>query len=79
MTWMRSVDAPRCDLVGHMTADHDVSGRGLQAAIAQNGDKSKNRTFEERYAQFDGDFGIDVLQPIDQMSAATQGHVHCDN
>ena len=67
------VQIERVQLVGHLRADHDVGGGRAQRPIAQVRYRLAEPTFKDRGAELDGDFGIEVLQPVDEVGTAAFG------
>jgi hypothetical protein len=62
----------------HALANHDVAGSEFQAAIPQAHDETADWTAQERDTEFDSNFRIHILQPIDKRRPPSPGDVHRD-
>jgi len=75
-------DTPRRNATGDKPCNHglsydDVHGGRFKRPVPQVTNAGGERAFQKWYAQFDRNFGIDVLQPVNQMGASTLGGAHC--
>ena len=71
--------AKRCDHFTHAFPNNDISGGCPQSPVAQIGKATPDWATYDRNTKLGGNFGINVLQPIDQMRAAAFCLLHGDN
>src|SRR5690348_10609665 len=59
--------------VRHPLANHHIGSGGSQRLIAQIAERLTGNAVERGNAELNRHFGVDVLQPVDQVSAAAFG------